>query len=310
MNFEKLKVFYSVARHSSVPKGAEELSISADSAEKLISTLEQDLKTLLFNRRQELWTLTLQGELLFRKTRIILSEIESARNILDENSRDDVSGPLRVITTPSLASLWISRYLPGFLEKYPDVRLSISPLNHTPDVTLGEADVLIQPLISDGQNIIQHYIMTWHVGLYASPDYVRKFGIPKTTDELDNHRLIAITTGQDNAKPYREVDWFLTIGKRADDLPREPYLRIQSSQPLIDCVLSGIGIGSLSEELPIIKQGRLVRILPELPGPEVDIFFIYPQILANSKRVIAFRDYLIEKVNQQKATRERVLFIH
>ena len=62
----------------------------------------------------------------------------------------------------------------------------------------------------------------------------------------------------------------------------------------------------MAEELPIVKQGRLVRVLPEVRGPEVDIFFICPQILANSKKILALKEYLTEKVRQESEIRESV----
>lgn len=307
MNFDKLKAFYIVARHSSLQKGAEELDVPPTDVDKLISSFEKDIRTILFNRRQEMWTLTLQGQFLFRKARIILSEVESVRCVLEENDKDDLSGTLKIVTTHNLASLWISQYLAGFLEKNPAIQLAVYPQDREIDVTLGEGDIAIRPLIPDGQNLIQHYMMTWHVGLYASPQYLKKLGIPQSLEDLDNHRLI--TMGYENITPYKDANWMLTIGKRPDEIPREPYLRIQALQAVIDCALEGIGIASLSRELPIIRQGRLVRVLPEIKGPEVDIFFIYPKFMANSKRILAFRDYLVNQIRQEITAKEKT-FIH
>ncbi|MFN7662176.1 MAG: LysR substrate-binding domain-containing protein [Alphaproteobacteria bacterium] len=303
MNFDKLKAFYLVARHSSLQKGAEELEMESSDVEKLISAFEQEIKTILFNRRQEMWTLTLQGQFLFRKARIILSEIESVRSVLEENDNEELSGTLKIATTNGLGSLWISHYIKSFLEAHPAIQLAIYPQDRDVDVTLGEADIAIRPLIPDAQNVIQHYMMTWHVGLYASPAYIKKFGEPQSLADLDNHRLI--TLGYENITPYKDVNWMLTIGRRPDEIPREPYLRIQALQAVIDCALEGIGIASLSRELPIIRQGRLVRVLPEIKGPEVDIFFIYPKFMANSKRILAFRDYLVTQIRQEMDSKEK-----
>jgi DNA-binding transcriptional LysR family regulator len=306
MNFDKLRAFFMVARYSSLQKGAEELGMSAVDLEALITALEKETKTLLFNRREELWTLTLQGQFLFRKARIILSEIESVRSVLEE--KDSFSGNLRIVTTYSLTSLWIGKYIPGFLEQYPDIRLSIYPQDREIDVSLGEGDVAIRPLVPDGQNIVQHYLMTWHVGLYASHAYIKTFGHPKSLDDLDNHRLI--TLGHEGIKPYKDINWLLTAGKRPDEMPREPYLRINAAQPVIDCALNGLGIASLAKELPIIKQGRLVPVLPEIRGPEVDIFFICPQILANSKKILALKDYLMDRIRQETEMVEFAAYVH
>ena len=40
----------------------------------------------------------------------------------------------------------------------------------------------------------------------------------------------------------------------------------------------------------------LVRILPDLKGPKVDVYFVYPEELRNSKRVAVFRDFLLARL--------------
>ena len=41
---------------------------------------------------------------------------------------------------------------------------------------------------------------------------------------------------------------------------------------------------------------HLVRVLPELTGPPVEAYFVYPEELRTSKRVSVFRDFLLRKV--------------
>ncbi|UNM05739.1 MAG: LysR family transcriptional regulator [Holosporaceae bacterium] len=306
MNFDKLRYFYIVARNSSLQKGAEELSMAPEKLEAIISEFEREIRNILFNRHQGMWTLTLQGQFLFRKARAILSEVESARSVLEENDKDEISGTLRVMTTNSLASLWIAQHLKDFISKYPSVNFAIYPQDGEVDLSLGESDVCIRPLAPDGQNLIQHYIMTWHVGLYASPEYIKQFGMPKNIRDLDNHRILSLGY-ESNVAPYKDTNWNLTVGRRPDEMPREPYMRIQSLPAIIDCTLNGIGIAALSKELPIIHQKRLVRVLPEVDGPEVDIFYIYPKFMANSRKVLTFRDHLISRVRQEHEMHKKFL---
>ena len=40
----------------------------------------------------------------------------------------------------------------------------------------------------------------------------------------------------------------------------------------------------------------LVRVLPDIQGPRVDAYFVYPEELRNSKRIQVFRDFLLRKV--------------
>ena len=47
------------------------------------------------------------------------------------------------------------------------------------------------------------------------------------------------------------------------------------------------------------EASGLVRILPELKAPRVDVFFVYPEELRNSKRVAVFRDFLLARLVQR-----------
>jgi DNA-binding transcriptional LysR family regulator len=43
----------------------------------------------------------------------------------------------------------------------------------------------------------------------------------------------------------------------------------------------------------------LVRILPEVKAPKIDMYFVYPEELRNSKRVSVFRDFLVTEIGRR-----------
>ena len=59
-----------------------------------------------------------------------------------------------------------------------------------------------------------------------------------------------------------------------------------------NCVDNGIKV--------IAENPDLVQILPELKGPKVDVFFVYPEELRNSKRVAVFRDFLLARLAERQ----------
>lgn len=68
-------------------------------------------------------------------------------------------------------------------------------------------------------------------------------------------------------------------------------------------MLSGLGIAALPyyvvEEAP-----GLVEILPELGGPRMDAYLVYPEELRHSRRIDAVRDFLLSEVREEaKAAR-------
>ena len=71
------------------------------------------------------------------------------------------------------------------------------------------------------------------------------------------------------------------------------YLRV-STQEQGD---SGLGLAALPDFMAN-EHSELVRLLPELTGPPVEAYFVYPEELRNSKRIAVFRDFLIRKVSE------------
>ena len=44
----------------------------------------------------------------------------------------------------------------------------------------------------------------------------------------------------------------------------------------------------------------LVRVLPDVKAPKVDVYFVYPEELRNSKRVAVFRDFLLARLAERQ----------
>jgi DNA-binding transcriptional LysR family regulator len=64
-------------------------------------------------------------------------------------------------------------------------------------------------------------------------------------------------------------------------------------------VVSGLGIGSIPNFM-VEETTDLVRVLPEISGPTIEAYFVYPEELRPSKRISVFRDFLIRKVQEAR----------
>jgi DNA-binding transcriptional LysR family regulator len=292
MDWDKLRVFYHVAKAGSFIRAAENLNITQSTLSRSIQILEYLLKTQLFNRVPKGVVLTKQGELLFNKVEQMFANFEEAKaQIQDETEKPQ--GSLKVASTVALASLWLIELIPGFLELYPDIELDIIGHDEKLDVKSREADVSIRPFIDDQSDLIQTYLFSCFLELYASPIYLEKFGVPKAPEDLDHHRII--TFGESTIRPYSDIDWPLRIGSKPERI-RKPYVSINSSKGASRLAELGVGIVALSKEFPGIDTMNLIKVLPEISGPIIDLYYVYPQALKNSKRVQVFGEYLLKSI--------------
>ena len=295
MDWDKLRIFHAVAEAGSFTHAGETLNLSQSAVSRQISSLEESLSVALFHRHARGLILTEQGELLYRTAHEVFSKLAMAEAQLAE-SKDRPKGQLKITATQAFGSSWLTPCLLEFIELYPDVEVDLVLEDRELDLSMREADVAIRMQPPRQPELIQRHLMTVHLNVYAAPSYLKRHGIPKTPEDLDNHRIIVY--GDDTRPPVKDIDWLLKTGTRKDK-PRTPILTVNSVYAIQRAVQSGLGLASLPEFMATETQS-LVRVLPEMQGPRIDAYFVYPEELRNSKRIQVFRDFLLRKVAETK----------
>jgi DNA-binding transcriptional LysR family regulator len=290
MDWDKLRVFHAVAEAGSFTHAGDTLNLSQSAVSRQISALEEALQVPLFHRHARGLILTEQGEALNRTVREVFAKLAMTEALLTE-SREKPAGRLKVTTTVGFGSSWLAPRLQAFLEAYPDVSISLLLDDSDLDLAMREADVAIRMHPPKQPDLVQRHLMTieWH--LYASPDYLKRHGVPQRADDLDAHKLVLFG---DYRPPVPDINWLAEVGRRPGN-PRRASLEVNNAQAVVLAIRSGLGIGAVSDFLTTEVQD-LVRVLPDLKSPKVDVFFVYPEELRNSKRVAVFRDFLLARL--------------
>lgn len=297
MNWQRLKVFHQVARVGSFTNAATQMNISQSSLSRTIMQLEHELKTRLFHRLPHGLELTPQGQSLYTVTTRMFYEAEAVENLFTQE-KNNPEGLLRIITTTSLASMWLPYYALGFHEKYPDMRLVITGNDDNLDLNLRQADVSIRTFISHQPDLIQNYLITFTPKFFASRDYLKKHGEPKTIEELDNHRLL--TYADYHIHPYgNSLHWILNAGRTTDTL-RKPFLRVNTGPGLLKMAEQGVGILAMSDQYPAVQESSLVPILQGYEGPGTKLYYSYPKQMKGFKRIEVLNAYLQEVLNTKE----------
>ena len=293
MDWDKLRIFHAAAEAGSFTHAGEALSISQSAVSRHISSLERDLNVPLFHRHARGLVLTEQGELLYRTAQEVFSKLATTQ-ILLADSRGKPNGELKVTTTRALGTGWLTPRLKEFMKLYPDVRLQLLLHDETLNLTMREADVAIWFGPPTQQDLVRRKLFTVHYHVYASTEFVKRYGKPKSIDDIDRHSIL--TYGGLLPSPFREMNWLETMGRDGKD-PRDPALRINSLIALREAVLQNVGIAVLPDYLAK-DHPNLVSILDEVEMPLFDTYFVYPADLKDTKRVSVFRDFLISKARE------------
>ena len=295
MDWDKLRIFHAVAEAGSFTHAGETLNLSQSAVSRQIGTLESGLGVALFHRHARGLILTEQGELLFQTTKEVSHKLVMTEAMLGE-SKERPRGPLKITTTVAFGSIWLTPRMKEFTELYPDITVNLVLDESERDLSMREADVAIRMVPPRQPDLIQRHLMTMHFHVYASPEYLKKHGMPEKPEDLADHLLIIY--GEDMEPPVADVNWLLEIARKHSDRDRA-LLKVNNIYGIYRAVQSGVGIASLPD-YTIRQASQLVRILPELEGPSYDAYFVYPAELRHSKRIIVFRDYLIRKIAESQ----------
>lgn len=292
MDWDKLRIFHAVAEAGSFTHAGETLNLSQSAVSRQIGALEESLNVTLFHRHARGLILTEQGELLYRTAHEVFSKLAMTEAQLTE-SKDRPKGQLKVTATVALGSTWLTPRMGEFLELYPDIAVDLVLDDRELDLSMREADVAIRMAPPRQPELVQRHLLTVHMHVYASPSYIKKHGMPKSAEDLDNHKIIVY--GDDPRPPVPGINWLLGVGAKKGQ-PRRPVLSVNNVYAILRATQSGLGLSSLPEFM-VQEASNLVQVLPELEGPRIDAYFVYPEELRSSKRIQVFRDFLLRKVS-------------
>jgi DNA-binding transcriptional LysR family regulator len=298
MDWDKLRIFHAVADAGSLTHAGDTLHLSQSAVSRQIRALEESLNATLFHRHARGLILTEQGELLFDATRAKSKRLDAAAARI-RDSEEEVFGELRVTTTTGFGSLWLAPRLAKFYEQYPDLKIDLMLEERVLDLPMREADVAIRMKEPSQADLIRRRLMSVKMRLFATKSYVEKHGAPHAISDLAKHRLICqnVTSTQVSAGA--------TLVKEllANDLPS--LLTVNNYFGVLQAVLNDLGIGVLPDYV-VEMSDTLVRVLPDVESNEVPVFLAYPEELRHSKRIAAFRDFVMGeiKLHRQKMVNE------
>ena len=292
MDWDKLRIFHAVADAGSFTHAGTELLLSQSAVSRQVSALEEDLHVTLFHRHARGLILTEQGEVLYRTAHEVFTKLAAAKTRLMD-SKEKPSGELRITTTVGLGSVWLTPRITEFMDLYPDIKVSLMLEDSELDLSMREADVAIRLRRPTQPDLIQRKLFTVHHHIYASTDYVKHHGIPKSVEDLDKHRIVSFgeTEGY-----LTNLNWLETVGREATT-PRAAALRVNNAYGVRRAVQAGAGIGSVADYM-VAPDMNLVLIDLPLDAPQFDTYFVYPEELKETKRVTAFRDFIVGKARE------------
>ncbi|MEM9360307.1 MAG: LysR family transcriptional regulator, partial [Pseudomonadota bacterium] len=271
MSLNNAAIFVAVVQAGSFTAAASQLRLPKTTVSRAVANLERDLGTQLLHRSTRSMTLTGLGERYYDGIVVAVQAIQDVSKSL-ASSAEDTPMTLRLITSPDVGTELLPDILAEFRSSHPKVSVDVSLTLIAPSPTGQKFDLALWGGALADSNFICTTLQDSEFGLYASPTYIERRGLPDQPVDLTDHECILMRP--DRASPK----WTLIGPKGKKTLSPKPTLSTNDVAFLRNTVLAGCGIGPMPQIMASrwTKLGSLVRVLPDYTMAGYPLYLLQP----------------------------------
>lgn len=285
---EQLITFRAVVERQHFAYAAEELRISAAAVGKQIKTLENAIGITLFYRTTRRVNLTDAGAAFYEQAKKVLSEAETTNDLI-ASQKGEAAGMLKIICSVFFGEQIISPLLPKFMHLYPKIRLDIESSDRIPDLESEKIDASIGLIGAMSEHYVRRKLHQDRHILCASPEYLKKHGIPKNVNELSLHHFITHSKRpQPNELPFG-----------GEIIHINPIISTNNTNIMVQLCLQGVGFALLHSDLVAshINNSSLVELFPEKRESLRDMYIYFKKSQYLQPKLRAFIDFLLKEAS-------------
>ena len=288
-----IATFAKAVELGSIRRAAAAQGVTPQAASQAIAQLEQHLGVRLLHRTTRGLSLTDEGQQFLESTRPAVGMLERALHVA-RGAKDEAAGPLRIVGprsgfAPVLMPV-VDEFCRAHPEVVPDVQLDDGIGNWVQD----RVDVGFRIGGPPAEGLIARRLFAVQLVICAAPDYLKKFGAPRSLDDLASHRCSVFrhpATGQ-------VTPWHVRVGQEVVHRPMAGVLSTNDVDAELQAILGGDVIGQVSSmyAAALVRAGRLVPVLPEQVTDHLGLYLYYGSRAAQPRRVRAFIDLAVQRL--------------
>ncbi|MDO8953321.1 MAG: LysR family transcriptional regulator [Gammaproteobacteria bacterium] len=283
---EDIEIFCAIAKEGGFAKAARALQLSTSIVTRRLARLEKNLDVRLVHRTTRQVSLTEEGRLYFDEVSNILDALKASNKNVKSLSTE-VAGTLKIGLPVSISHLYVTPHLHEFLAQYPNLKVHIINGNHLFDLLGNGFDLILHCGELPNSNYYYKKLGLWEKITCASPEYLKKYGIPKKPEDLSNHNCL------DHAESFHGTWRFQELDK-SKNIPVSGNVRVNSSLDLCNLAKSGLGMVYLPSfsVAEALKSGELVSVLDSYRPEALGLYLVYPSHKYLSYKTQVFIDFM------------------
>jgi len=295
MDIESFAFFLRIHELGGVAIAGQDFGYSPATSSMRLSALENYYKAKLIVRTTRALSFTEEGEVLLEYARHIVAEASEVRQKILQ-SETMLSGPIKISATHDFGQHVLTPVLDVFLDKYPDINLSILLDDGHVDLVAQGVDLALRMGSLKDSTMVSRKIGENYRAVCAAPSYLEKYGEPKHPRDLSNHNCLVMKFGNkvDN-------DWKFRVSDRRKTFRVTGNRRANNGAVVRDWCLQGKGIAlkSIWDVRDDLTAGRLVELLSDFKSNSgQNLQIVYPGGGRPSSRVKALIEHLILSFKQ------------
>jgi len=300
---QNMRMFARVVESGSFTAAAQSVNASTGAMSRAVSELEKHLRARLLNRSTRRFALTPTGQKYFRDCQKILADIDRAEEEAS-GAHKHPTGTLRMFSFASIGQHYVLPAIAKYRAQYPEVVVELTLSQSMPDFFAGVSDVAVvaAPSLPDSE-LISHLLGSTFSILCTSPEYASSRGTPKNPADLIHHECLTLNTP---AVPTNE--WLLEGAYGSKLIQVRSLLQVNVAESLVVAIREGMGIGMLPLHAAVegLRDGTLIRVLPDYTLLNLNIYALYPSrqfVDAKTRTWVDFlRLHVPETIARDRAT--------
>lgn len=294
IDLNDMVIFAKVAELQGISPAARALKMPKSKVSRRLVQLEESLGIRLLERSTRSVSVTEAGRLYWQYCQRVVEEADSALESVQQLS-DAPRGHLRISTSVGIGHYLVAPYMADFLRTYPEIKLDIDMSNRRVDVIAEGFDLAVRVGQLDDSNLVCRRLGGGRSCLFASPDYLQRNGMPKSLDDLADHRILLMS----DSGRFGQWSFEDEAGKQ-HTLEVEPSLSMNDFTSLCRVLVDGGGIANLPRYIvdDFVTEGLLQPVLPELRSPEINFYVLYPSHRGLTRKAGVWVDFLMERISK------------
>ena len=282
-----ISVFCKVIETQSFTQAANQQNISVAMASKLVSQLEEHLKTRLLQRTTRKIVPTEAGVLYYQRCQAILLDLSEADSSIS-NMATSLQGNLLISVPRDFGLLYISPNLPKFIELHPNLHVEIEFEDKRVDLVAEGYDLALRIGYMQDSSLVARKISSAPMHFVASSSYLEARGTPLTPDDLEYHQGLLYKSS------LNQVHWLSTKANQIQRYKIQSKVVSNNGMALLEMTKAGLGISNSPSFFvkEALASGELVEILSEYKQKPLDIYVVYPNRRHLPAKVRAFIEFL------------------